>query len=85
MTISPTGAIIFISKCWGGHASDKLIISKSGFLDHLMHGGLILADKGFDITEDFALQGNTLAISHSQKIKNNCHKEKLRLQRSYHM
>ena len=62
VAISPTGAIIFVSKCWGGRASDKLITSKSGFLDHLMHGDLILADRGFDITEDLALQGSTLAI-----------------------
>lgn len=62
VAISPTGAIIFISKCWGGRASDKLITSKSGFLDHLIHGDLILADRGFDITEDLALRGSTLAI-----------------------
>lgn len=62
VAISPTGAIIFVSKCWGGRASDKLITSKSGFLNHLIHGDLILADRGFDITEDLALQGSTLAI-----------------------
>ena len=52
VAISPTGAIIFISKCWDGRSSDKLITSKSGFLDHLIHGDLILADRGFDIIED---------------------------------
>ena len=62
MAISPTGAIIFISRCWGGRASNKLITSKSGFLDYLIHGDLILADRGFDITEDLAPQGSTLAI-----------------------
>ena len=62
VAISPTGAIIFISRCWGGRASNKLITSKSGFLDYLIHGDLILADRGFDITEDLALQGSTLAI-----------------------
>ena len=62
VAISPTGAIIFVCKCWGGRASDKLITSKGGFLDHLMHGDIILADRGFDITEDLAFQGSTLAI-----------------------
>ena len=60
--ISPTGAIIFVSKCWGSRASDKLITSKNGFLNHLIHGDLILADRGFDIIEDLALLGCTLAM-----------------------
>ena len=42
VAISPTGAIIFVSKCWGSRASDKLITSKSGFL---IHGDLILASR----------------------------------------
>ena len=62
VAISPTGAIIFISKCWGGRASDKLITSKCGFLDKLIHGDLVLADRGFDIAEDLGLRGTTLAI-----------------------
>ena len=41
VAISPTGAIIFISKCWGGHTSDKMITSKCGFLDKIIHGLLI--------------------------------------------
>ena len=60
MAISPTKVIIIVSKCWGGCTSVKLITSKSGFLDHLIYGDLILADRGFDITEDLALQGSTL-------------------------
>ena len=62
IAISPTGAIIFVSKCWGGRASDKHITAHSGFLDKLMHGDLVLADRGFDITEPLALRGASLAI-----------------------
>ena len=62
IAISPTGAIIFVSKCWGGRASDKHITAYSGFLDKLMHGDLVLADRGFDITEPLALRGASLAI-----------------------
>ena len=62
IAISPTGAIIFISKCWGGRVSDKHITSSCGFLDKLMHGDLVLADRGFDISEELALHGATLAI-----------------------
>ena len=55
VAINPTGAIIFVSKCWGGHASDKHITTHSGFLDHLIHGDVVMADRGFDITEELAL------------------------------
>ena len=62
VVISPTGAIIFISKCRGGHASDKHITAHSGFLDHLIIGDVVIADRGFEITEDLALRGATLCI-----------------------
>ena len=62
VAVSPTGAVIFISKCWGGRASDKHITSCSGFLDHLINGDVVMADRGFDITEDLALRGTTLYI-----------------------
>ena len=55
IAIGPTGAIIFVSKCWGGHASDKHITVNSGFLNKLMHGDLVLADRGFDITGSSSL------------------------------
>ena len=62
VAISPTGAIIYVSKCWGGRVSDKHLTSSCGFLDKLMHGDLVLADRGFDISEELALHGATLAI-----------------------
>ena len=62
MAISPTGAVTFVSKCWGGRVSDKHLTAHSGFLDHLKYGDLVLADRGFDIAEDLALHGAALAI-----------------------
>ena len=62
IAISPTGTIIFISKWWGGHTSDKHITTHSGFLDKLMYSDVVLADQGFDITEPLALHGASLAI-----------------------
>ena len=59
---SPTGAIIFVSKFWGGRVSDRHITVHSGFLDKLMYGDLVLADHGFDIADDLALVGASLAI-----------------------
>ncbi len=62
VAISPTGAVIFVSKCWGGRVSDRHLTAHSGFLDRLQYGDLVLADRGFDIAEDFALHGAALAI-----------------------
>ena len=56
IAVSPTGAVIFISKCWGGRASDKHITSHCGFLDHLINGDVVMADRGFEIAEDLALR-----------------------------
>lgn len=50
--ISMSGVIIFISKAFGGRTSDKAATLKSGILDHLQEGDLMLADKGFLIREE---------------------------------
>ena len=42
--------------------SDKHIVAHSGFLKKLMHGDLVLADRGFDIAESLACYGTILAI-----------------------
>ena len=69
IAISPIGAIIYVSKCWGGRTSDKHITAYSGFLDKLIHGDLVPADWGFNITESLALCGASLAISPFTKGK----------------
>lgn len=60
--ITPTGAFSFISSVWGGKVSDKEIVEKSGFLDKLMHGDQVLADRGFVNNEEFAVRGATLTV-----------------------
>uniref|UniRef100_A0A8C6SS40 Transposase n=1 Tax=Neogobius melanostomus TaxID=47308 RepID=A0A8C6SS40_9GOBI len=60
--ITPQGTISFISNGWGGRSSDKLIAEKSGFLQKLSPGDIVLADRGFDIKESVALMGATLKI-----------------------
>ena len=42
--------------------SDKHITVHSGFLKYLINGDQVLADRGFDIAEELALQGATLVI-----------------------
>ncbi len=62
VAVSPTGAIHFVSKCWGGHVSDRHLTINCGFMDKLTYGDLVLADRGFDISDDLALIGASLAI-----------------------
>ena len=49
--ISPQGVITFISKAWGGRTSDKYLTENSTFLNNLLPGDVVLADRGFDIAE----------------------------------
>ncbi|CAN7951171.1 unnamed protein product [Ixodes pacificus] len=49
--IASNGFIMFISKAYGGRASDKFITLDSGLLKYLLPGDEILADKGFTIAD----------------------------------
>jgi len=58
---APNGAVTFVSDLYGGAESDKCIVMKSGVLDQLSSGDMILADKGFELF-DVLPQGVTLNI-----------------------
>ena len=45
--IAPNGLVSFLSKCYGGRASDAFITNDCGFLKLLESGDTVLADKGF--------------------------------------
>ena len=62
VSVSPTGAVVFLSKCWGGRASDKQITLDSGFLEKLLPGDVVLADRGFQMDEEFAFVGAKLVV-----------------------
>lgn len=47
--VAPNGAVVFVSDLFLGSASDKEITSRSGLLEQLKPGDLIVADKGFTI------------------------------------
>ncbi|CAL9688451.1 unnamed protein product [Knipowitschia caucasica] len=51
IVITPQGVISFISNGWGGRTSDKHITEQSGFLNKLLPGDIVLADRGFNIRE----------------------------------
>ncbi|XP_033731779.1 uncharacterized protein LOC117321475 [Pecten maximus] len=53
--IAPQGAITYLSRAWGGRVSDKYIVENSDFLDKLIPGDVVLADRGFDIQDSVGL------------------------------
>lgn len=60
--IAPNGHISFLSKAWGGRASDQLITRTSGFLDLIDPMDVIMADRGFPIQNDLLLRHAKLYI-----------------------
>ena len=60
--ITPSGAISFVSKMYGGSISDRELTIKSGLLDLLEPGDSVMADKGFTIADLLAAKGVTLNI-----------------------
>ena len=51
MGITPRGTISFISKGWGGRVTDKHITEHCGFLNYILPGDVVLADRGFDVQD----------------------------------
>ena len=60
--ITPQGTVSFVSRGWGGRASDKFITEHCGLLGKLLLGDLVLADRGFDIADSCGLYGARLKI-----------------------
>ena len=53
--ITPQGTIAFISKGWGGRASDVYITEHCDLLKNLLPGDVVLADRGFTIQDSVRL------------------------------
>ena len=60
--ITPSGAISFVSKLYGGCISDRQLTIQSGLLDLLEPGDAIMADKGFLIADLLEPRGVSLNI-----------------------
>lgn len=71
--ITPAGTVNFISEAWGGRASDKHITLKSKFLDNIIRGDVILADRGFLISEHVRLLHAELQMPAFTKGKQQLH------------
>ena len=61
MHVATRGAVIFVSELFSGSMSDREVVRQSGFLvllgqliakRKLLPGDAIMADKGFDTTEE---------------------------------
>lgn len=53
--VTPQGKVSYISKGWGGRTSDKELSEKSGFLNRINPGDVILANKGFNVAHSVSL------------------------------
>jgi len=62
IAVTPQGVVSFISNGWGGRVSDQYITEHSGFLRNILHGDVVLADRGFLIEELLGARGASLHI-----------------------
>ena len=62
LATTPTGAISFVSKCWGCRVSDKHLTVSSGLLQLIHRGDLVVADRDFNIADELAFVVATLKI-----------------------
>ena len=60
--ITPNGAISFLSKCYGGRATDIFITEDCGIAKKLLPGDQVMADRGFKIRDLLAYHQCTLTI-----------------------
>ncbi|XP_067033663.1 uncharacterized protein [Acropora muricata] len=67
--ITPQGSISFVSEAWGGRASDKYLTENCGFLEFLVPGDMVMADRGFTISDSVGLKQAKLTMPAFTKRK----------------
>ena len=60
--IAPQGVVSFVSEPWGGRVKDEYLTEQCGIPDNLIPEDVVLADRGFDITESVGMMQAKLHI-----------------------
>lgn len=76
--IHPTGAIIFLSDAFEGAISDREIFKQSGIADNIDRDDLIMADRGFNISDICNEIGCSLIIPPFLSGRDNFTKDEIR-------
>ena len=79
--ITPSGAISFVSKLYGGSTSDRELTIQSGILELLEPGDSVMADKGFTIADLLSARGVSLNMPPMKTDKQLTEKELLETRR----
>ena len=66
--ITPQGSVAFISKGWGGRASDVHITENCGVLQKLLPGDIVLADRGFTVQEAAGLYCAEVEVDTARRL-----------------
>ena len=75
LCITPAGTISFISKSYGGTASNRFITETCGIVEKLQFGDNLMADKGFSISDLLVSKGSRLVIPPFLRDKNRVSKK----------
>ena len=70
MGVMPQGTVSYVSDGWGGRTGDKYITEHCSFLQNLVPGDTVLADRGFDMADSVGSYCSNLKIPAFTKGKN---------------